>query len=88
MLTKLASFSKSKDHHEDRQSTVMRSAGFSGRPAPRSTGELGDGRVYGQTRDDELALVEELELGPAEHKAPFDDPHFEYLEPNSGIRLL
>ena len=88
MLSKLASFSKSQDDHEDRQSTVMRSAGFADRPAPRPTVEQGDDRVYGQKRDEELALVEELELGPAEHKAPFDDPHFEYLEPNSGIRLL
>ncbi|OCH85041.1 hypothetical protein OBBRIDRAFT_343267 [Obba rivulosa] len=38
-------------------------------------------------RDDRLALVEELLPGPVEHKAPFDDPHFEKLEPNSGIRL-
>ncbi|KAJ7756294.1 hypothetical protein B0H16DRAFT_1417311 [Mycena metata] len=39
-------------------------------------------------RDERLALIERLEAGPADHKPPFDDPHFEQLEPNSGIRLL
>jgi minichromosome maintenance protein 10 len=38
-------------------------------------------------RDDRLALIEELEPGPYEHKAPFDDPHFERLEPHSRICL-
>ncbi|KAJ4480933.1 hypothetical protein J3R30DRAFT_3462472 [Lentinula aciculospora] len=38
-------------------------------------------------RDENLAIIETLELGPAEHKPPFDDPHFERVEPNSGIRL-
>ncbi|KAJ7161007.1 hypothetical protein C8R46DRAFT_1106205 [Mycena filopes] len=39
-------------------------------------------------RDERLALIEDLEPGPTDCKAPFDDPHFEQLEPNSGIRLL
>ncbi|KAI0321313.1 hypothetical protein OF83DRAFT_1081034 [Amylostereum chailletii] len=38
-------------------------------------------------RDDRLALIEDLEPGPYEHKAPFDDPLFEKLEPHSGIHL-
>jgi minichromosome maintenance protein 10 len=38
-------------------------------------------------RDENLTLIEELELGPYEHKSPFDDPLFEHLEPHSGIRL-
>ena len=38
-------------------------------------------------RDDRLAIVEDLVPGPADHKPPFDDPRFEKLEPNSGIRL-
>ncbi|KAG1740634.1 hypothetical protein EDB19DRAFT_1895312 [Suillus lakei] len=38
-------------------------------------------------RDDRLAIVEQLEVGPVDHKPPLDDPHFERLEPNSGIRL-
>ncbi|KAH9061907.1 hypothetical protein EDB87DRAFT_1682576 [Lactarius vividus] len=33
-------------------------------------------------RDDNLTLIEELELGPYEHKSPFDDPLFERLEPH------
>ena len=43
--------------------------------------------VSAPKRDDRLALVEDLEVGPHDHKAPFDDPNFERLEPNSGIRL-
>ncbi|KAI0248406.1 hypothetical protein BJV78DRAFT_1236417 [Lactifluus subvellereus] len=39
------------------------------------------------TRDDRLALMEELEPGPYEHKPLFDDPLFERFEPHSGIRL-
>ncbi|KIK95195.1 hypothetical protein PAXRUDRAFT_827256 [Paxillus rubicundulus Ve08.2h10] len=38
-------------------------------------------------RDDRLALVEELEMGPTDHRPTPDDPLFERLEPNSGIRL-
>ncbi|KAF8630273.1 hypothetical protein AX17_005459 [Amanita inopinata Kibby_2008] len=39
-------------------------------------------------RNEDLTLVEDLEPGPYEHKAPPDDPNFERLEPHSGIRLL
>lgn len=38
-------------------------------------------------RDHDLTVIEDLSVGPIEHKPPFDDPHFERLEPNSGIRL-
>ena len=38
-------------------------------------------------RDENLAIIEELRMGPTDHKAPLDDPLFEHLEPNSGIRL-
>ncbi|THH01685.1 hypothetical protein EW145_g6867, partial [Phellinidium pouzarii] len=38
-------------------------------------------------RDDRLAIVEDIEIGPAEHSSIADDPHFEKIEPNSGIRL-
>jgi len=38
-------------------------------------------------RDDRLAIIEQLEVGPIDHKPPPDNPHFERLEPNSGIRL-
>jgi minichromosome maintenance protein 10 len=40
-----------------------------------------------QNRDDRLAIIEQLEVGPIDHKPPHDDPHFGRLEPNSGIRL-
>lgn len=46
-----------------------------------------DDRSYGLKRNEDLSLVEDLDPGPYEHSAPFDDPHFEKLEPNSGIRL-
>ncbi|TFK48282.1 hypothetical protein OE88DRAFT_1810580 [Heliocybe sulcata] len=67
------------------EKSVARSSGFREAPAPRPSQE--DPPVNAPMRDDRLALVEELELGPVEHKPPFDDPHFENLEPNSGIRL-
>ncbi|KAJ7353467.1 hypothetical protein DFH08DRAFT_1077634 [Mycena albidolilacea] len=38
-------------------------------------------------RDDRLAIVETLDVGPVDHKPPFDDPYFQQLEPNSRIRL-
>ncbi|KAJ7802186.1 hypothetical protein B0H14DRAFT_3884706 [Mycena olivaceomarginata] len=38
-------------------------------------------------RDDRLAIIETLDVGPVDHKPPFDDPYFQQLEPNSGIRL-
>lgn len=38
-------------------------------------------------RDDRLVLIENLEVGPTDHKPTFDDPHFQHLEPNSDIRL-
>jgi minichromosome maintenance protein 10 len=41
----------------------------------------------GTIRDDSLAVTENLELGPIEHKPPIDDPSFERLEPYSGIHL-
>ena len=39
-------------------------------------------------RDENLAIVEDLQMGPADHKPPLDDPLFERLEPNSSIHLL
>jgi minichromosome maintenance protein 10 len=46
-----------------------------------------DTEINAPKRDERLALVEDLEVGPVEHKPPFDDPLFEQFEPNSGIRL-
>ncbi|TFK91893.1 hypothetical protein K466DRAFT_628822 [Polyporus arcularius HHB13444] len=68
------------------QEVVTRSSSFSAQPppvGPSSESEVGNSYA----RDDNLALVEDLPIGPTEHKPPFDDPHFEKLEPNSGIRL-
>ena len=39
-------------------------------------------------RDEDLVIMEDLQMGPADHKSPPDDPLFERLEPNSGIHLL
>jgi minichromosome maintenance protein 10 len=68
--------SRSLEEDGDAQET-NRSSGFSERPPPPSA----------QTRDDRGAIIEDIPLGPAEHTAPFDDPRFEHLEPNSNIRL-
>ncbi|KAI0646031.1 hypothetical protein C8Q79DRAFT_926101, partial [Trametes meyenii] len=65
--------------------TLVRSTAFTAAPATIASPEHDKGDD--NSRDDSLALVEELALGPADHKPPFDDPHFEKLEPNSGIRL-
>lgn len=43
--------------------------------------------VSGVKRDEDLALIEELEPGPYEHTPPSDDPTFEKVEPHSGIAL-
>lgn len=38
-------------------------------------------------RDESLALIEKLEIGPKEFTAPKDDPEWQKVEPNSKIRL-
>ncbi|KAI0052401.1 hypothetical protein FA95DRAFT_1601776 [Auriscalpium vulgare] len=68
---------------------IERSKAFTDRPeASVPVAEAASGAAQFATRDDRLALVEELEPGPYEHKPPFDDPLFEKLEPHSGIHLL
>ena len=57
----------------------QRAEGFSEKPVTS--------QAKGPVRDDTLTVVEELEPGPSDHKPPADDPSFEKLEPNSGIRL-
>ncbi|KAF9497368.1 hypothetical protein BDN71DRAFT_1387750 [Pleurotus eryngii] len=59
---------------ESEVAVVTRSSAFAERAEPPK-------------RDDDLALIEDFEVGPYNHKAPYDDPHFESLEPHSGIRL-
>ncbi|KAJ7146150.1 hypothetical protein C8R44DRAFT_836988 [Mycena epipterygia] len=63
---------------------LIRSSAFTDAPqAPDS--EASSSNV--PQRDERLALIENIEMGPADHKPSFDDPHFQQLEPNSGIRL-
>jgi minichromosome maintenance protein 10 len=58
------------------QTSTSRSTSFS--TTPRASTEL---------RDERLALVEDLKLGPHDHLPLDGDPDFRLLEPNSGIRL-
>ncbi|KII90124.1 hypothetical protein PLICRDRAFT_159473 [Plicaturopsis crispa FD-325 SS-3] len=66
---------------------VNRTTGFSERPQPQLPMSHPEDDGGAPKRDDRLALIEELEIGPYEHKPLIDDPTFETLEPNSGIRL-
>ena len=66
---------------EDGHDMIARTEGFSEKPAPATE------KPAAPVRDDTLAIVEELEPGPVEHKPLADDPQFQRLEPNSGIRL-
>lgn len=60
---------------------LTRTEGFSEKPVPQAE------RCDALNRDDNLAIIEELEPGPVEHKPIADDPQFKRFEPNSGIRL-
>ena len=44
-------------------------------------------KAIGNERDDNLALVHRLELGPKQFNAFHDDPMWNRVEPNSQIRL-
>lgn len=44
-------------------------------------------KAIGNERDDNLALVHRLELGPKQFNAFHDDPLWNRVEPNSQIRL-
>ncbi|KAH9896607.1 hypothetical protein C8Q73DRAFT_686215 [Cubamyces lactineus] len=85
VLQKLAQVHKAKDKAPV-QDAVVRSSAFSSKPAP-ITPYVEVDPIQTQTRDETMAVIEELTLGPSDHNPPFDDPHFEKLEPNSGIRL-
>lgn len=80
LVSQLRTLSSSKRPDRD---AVVRSEGFAEKPAPLSTASLANIPA----RDGRLAIVEELNLGPVEHKQIADDPKFERIEPNSGIRL-
>ena len=77
VLSKLAALNHRPVDNEPRD-RVTRSSGFS---EPPSNGD----RIH--NRDEHLAIIEDLEPGPTEHTPPSDDPDFQLLEPNSGIRL-
>ena len=57
----------------------MRTEGFGEKPVVAA--------ASAPTRDDQLAIIEDLRPGPEEHKPPPDDPNFDKVEPHSGIRL-
>ncbi|PBK89178.1 hypothetical protein ARMGADRAFT_333214 [Armillaria gallica] len=78
VLSKLAQ-NKSLDD-DDGDVEPSRSAAFTDKPAEVKP-------TAGTRRDERLAFIEDFEPGPYDHKPPFDDPNFEQLEPNSGIRL-
>ncbi|THH30310.1 hypothetical protein EUX98_g3874 [Antrodiella citrinella] len=85
VLSKLSDFAKARN--VDTERAVTRSAAFTERPAPPPPAIEESGLLGVQKRDENLALIEDLNIGPADHMAPFDDPRFEHLEPNSSIRL-
>lgn len=92
VLAKLASQNnQSKDTSPT--DNITRSSAFAEKPVPQpdlnavASMRRPDDVIDAPTRDNRLALIEDLEVGPIDHKPPFDDPHFQQLEPNSGIRL-
>ncbi|KAH0834183.1 hypothetical protein J3R83DRAFT_11495 [Lanmaoa asiatica] len=66
------------------QSHALQERGFEAPIASTSSTTL----ATAPQRDENLVVVEDLQMGPADHKPPPDDPLFEHLEPNSGIHLL
>ncbi|KAI0711612.1 hypothetical protein C8Q76DRAFT_623679 [Earliella scabrosa] len=84
VLQKLAEAHKQKNKAPERE-TVARSNAFSAKPPPIAPDDRDDGNAA--ARDETMALIEDIPIGPTDHKPPFDDPHFEKLEPNSNIRL-
>jgi len=92
VLSKLASLS---NQSQDISPTdgITRSSAFAEKPVPQpdlnadASLRRPDDVIDAPARDNRLALIEDLEMGPIDHKPPFDDPHFQQLEPYSGIRL-
>ncbi|KAA1474170.1 hypothetical protein DENSPDRAFT_803680 [Dentipellis sp. KUC8613] len=82
VLANLSKFS-SGPRPSERVEEPERSTSFTAKPVTMEAPPV----VHAAARDDRLALIEELEPGPYDHKAPFDDPLFERLEPHSGIYL-
>ncbi|KAH7911259.1 hypothetical protein BJ138DRAFT_1063452 [Hygrophoropsis aurantiaca] len=93
VLSKLAgsNFRTSLQISED---SLNRSMTLAGKPRPKPSAVNTDQVVSSAStssslpqRDDRLAIIEDIPIGPADHKPPLDDPLFEHLEPNSGISL-
>jgi minichromosome maintenance protein 10 len=66
---------------------VTRSSGFAESPSNLVASAGAMDVIPAVVRDEHLAIIEDLEPGPVEHTPPSDDPEFQHLEPNSGIRL-
>ncbi|EKM58109.1 uncharacterized protein PHACADRAFT_88712 [Phanerochaete carnosa HHB-10118-sp] len=81
VLSKLAGFASASTKQEAK-AIAARSSGFAEKPPTRDEVDEETG-----ARDENLTIVEDLTIGPYEHRPPFDDPHFMKLEPSSGIRL-
>ncbi|KAK6993111.1 hypothetical protein R3P38DRAFT_2656435 [Favolaschia claudopus] len=81
LLSKLAGASR-RLVDEVEAEPLVRSSAFTDAPQAASASDSS-----GVKRDERLAIIETLEAGPVDHKPPFDDPYFQQLEPNSGIRL-
>lgn len=80
LLSKLAQAKARSDDDANGTMETSRSSGFSERAAAL--------HPTAQTRDERGVIIDDIPIGPVEHIAPFDDPRYERLEPNSGIRLL
>ena len=99
LLSNLSKFSGGGPGNQEQVTSIQRSHSLLARPKPEpslvsNTEVVAVAPAVSQpastvvpTRDDRLAIVEQLEVGPIDHKPPPDDPHFERLEPNSCIRL-
>ncbi|KAI3619756.1 dna replication protein [Moniliophthora roreri] len=74
---------------DEATSDCKRTSAFTDRPHQPDLSQLptASSSSSGPRRDECLALIEDLEAGPLEHTPPFDDPNFDTIEPNSGIRL-
>jgi minichromosome maintenance protein 10 len=70
--------------------TVTRSLSLTQKPVATGKGEdlsHPETPFDGVERDEDMQIVENLVIGPIEHKAPFDDPNFKNFEPYSRINL-
>jgi minichromosome maintenance protein 10 len=82
VLDKLASLNPSTSIAHERSAERSRTTAFE---QPAFAPEAGPS--VGIKRDDNLAIIEDLQMGPYGHPPLVDDPEFNTLEPHSGIRL-